>query len=114
MTCNCQSYNAQGAFTGDEPERILPYGKYFPEDNRETVCVDACIADVVEGLWEAGVKTSASCCGHTGQAPIANGRPNVIIAAPAQAQLAFKVLAADHRDWFVLFWAGAQTKAVRP
>lgn len=28
------------------------------------ICVDRCIVDQVVELWEAGVKTYGSCCGH--------------------------------------------------
>ena len=91
------------------PERILPHGKYFPNSPRQTVCVDSCIADVIEQLWEAGIRTVACCCGHNGRSPIANGGPNVMIADPSQAQMAFDILAADPRDWWVTFWAGKAT-----
>lgn len=104
--CDCQSYNGQGVFSGSVPEKVLPYRQYFPDQPRETVSVDACIADTIEALWAAGVKTGACCCGHGGQSPIANGRPNVMITDPSQAPLAFEVLAKDAREWWVQFWAG--------
>lgn len=45
--CNCHSYNFQSGETPNAvltvPENILAF-----TDGRETVCVDACIADVVK------------------------------------------------------------------
>ena len=103
--CDCQSYNRPD-LGGTVPERVLPYAKYFPNSARDTVCVDDCIADMMEKLWAAGVVTGACCCGHNGQSTIANGRPNVMIVDPRQAQIAHDILAADPRDWWVAFWAG--------
>lgn len=104
--CDCQSYNGQGVWAGSTPEASLPYGKYFPESGITTVSVDACIAETMERLWVAGVRTGACCCGHNGQSPIANGNPNVMIIDPSQAQTAFDVLASDPRKWWVQLWAG--------
>ena len=103
--CNCISYNAP-EWGGTDQEAVLPYQKYFPLSDRDTVCVDACIAPVIEKLWAAGIKTGACCCGHNGKAQICNGMPNVMIVDPSQAQAAFDILAADHRRWWVAFWAG--------
>ena len=105
MTCNCISHNARD-WGGSDPEVVLPYKKYFPHSERDTVCVDACIAVTMERLWAAGVKTGACCCGHNGKSAIANGRPSVMIVDPSQAQLAFDVLSSDSREWWVQFWAG--------
>lgn len=33
------------------------------------VCVDACIAPVIEALWEEKIWTENCCCGHNGQFP---------------------------------------------
>lgn len=104
--CDCISYNRSDESGGSTPEAVLPYRKYFPGSAKETVCVDACIAETIERLWAAGVITGACCCGHNGRSPIANGRPSVMIADPAQAELAFDVLASDPRAWWVQFWAG--------
>lgn len=67
-SCNCASYNAA---TPGDPEVILTIKDYFPEmiSDRETVCVDRCIAPVVQLLWQAGIWTLNSCCGHNKEAP---------------------------------------------
>ena len=36
---------------------------------RETVCIDACIAMIVQHLWSCGVVTLGSCCGHGRERP---------------------------------------------
>lgn len=104
--CNCLSYNAGGDLGGSAPERVILYRKYFPDSERETVCVDECIADMIEKLWAAGVKTCACCCGHNGQSRIANGNANVMLSDPAQAQLAHEILSRDNRPWWISIWAG--------
>ena len=99
MTCDCHSYNAG---TGSTPEVVLHQERYFPDANKDEVCVDACIAEQIEALWFAGVRTRGSCCGHNG----AFGPPSVVIASPSDAILASRVLSRDKRSWHVLFWAG--------
>lgn len=103
--CNCRTNSDPE--TG-KPEKLLNQSKYFPDAERKTVPVDACIANVIENLWRAGVRTIACCCGHNGTIPVGNGKPNVVLAGPEYAQAAYEVLANDRRDWWVIFWAGRQ------
>jgi hypothetical protein len=50
---------------------ILDIHAAFPHviTDSPTVCVDHCIAPVVQALWRAGVLTLNSCCGHNAEAP---------------------------------------------
>lgn len=34
------------------------------DDYKETVGVDACLAEEIKNLWEQGIKTTGCCCGH--------------------------------------------------
>lgn len=63
MTCNCYSYNW---CVGETPEVVLEVPKdLLPIIRRETVCVDACMADDIKALWKAGIVTHGACCGHS-------------------------------------------------
>lgn len=69
--CNCHSYN--GA-TGDAPEVVLtpPAGIGMTRADggvKDEVCVDACIAHVISYLWDHGIVTQGSCCGHGKRLP---------------------------------------------
>lgn len=99
--CQCISYNRPD-LGGTEPEVVLDYAKYFPDTGSPKICVDPCIADVMERLWEAGVRTRGCCCGHNGQLGTA---PTVYIEDPKSAVDAVRVLSEDERDWNVVFWA---------
>ena len=103
--CDCKSYN-NPELGGGAPEVILDHAKYFPDTSRPTICVDACIADAIEALWAAGVRTGGCCCGHNGKVPFGNGKPSVILEDASQSALASDVLKTDSRDWFVCVWAG--------
>lgn len=59
-TCNCHSYNWE---IGTEPERVVPKPDWLHKQG-DTVSLDACIADLVLELWDNGVRTLSSCCGH--------------------------------------------------
>lgn len=98
--CDCQSYNLPET-TGNVPEVILDPRPHF-DFATKTVCVDACIADQIEALWLAGVFTKGCCCGHN------KDYPSVFLHRAADAELAEKVLAADIRQWRVMFWAGGE------
>lgn len=105
--CDCRY--ASDPKTG-VPEAVLDQSKYFPNTERPRVSVDSCIADVIERLWEAGVKTGGCCCGHNGT----KGPPSVFLLGPQYAERAFEVLAEDNRDWSVMFWAGKGVNRMQP
>ncbi|MEA4862695.1 MAG: hypothetical protein VB042_05255 [Victivallaceae bacterium] len=58
--CNCRSYNKQ---VGQRAERQIDL---CHNGEKHTVCVDACIADLIQEINNAGVVTVGSCCGHSG------------------------------------------------
>ena len=99
MTCGCISYNQPKSYQ-TTPEVPMDFAKHFPDTGRPIICIDACISEVMERLWAAGVRTSGCCCGHNGPPP------SVILDDPRNAEKAFEILAQDHRDWHVFFWAG--------
>lgn len=71
--CDCKSYNAQ---VGTVEEVVLPQPDWLPEGERKNgVPVDACIAKVVQHLWDNGVPTLSSCCGHNHRF----GSPNIVL-----------------------------------
>lgn len=53
--CNCK--NIKPGSYANQILVILPWGK-------EYVGIDACILSTLHKLWNAGVKTIESCCGH--------------------------------------------------
>lgn len=60
----CHSYN--GDF-GSTPEVLLTMlTSIMPDGEREykKVAIDACIAPVIQYLWDNDVYTGGSCCGH--------------------------------------------------
>ncbi|QDP67012.1 MAG: hypothetical protein Unbinned3138contig1000_54 [Prokaryotic dsDNA virus sp.] len=66
MTCKCISYNQPRPWQTDQ-ERVLQcpdWAMALFQNARPTICVDACIADAVQALWDAHVWTYGSCCGH--------------------------------------------------
>lgn len=66
MKCNCASLNRPES-TGSKPPVALDPNKFFKWDTPgKVVYVDACISDEVRVLWEAGIWTKGSCCGHNG------------------------------------------------
>ena len=94
--CDCQSYNRPES-TGATPEVVLDYAMYFPDTNRPTVCVDACIAPVIERLWSEGIRTRHSCCGHNGLF----GSASVGLDEPDSVARAAEILREDGRHWRV-------------
>lgn len=67
--CNCISYNLPEDYQ-TEPERVLtPPPDIAVSLGRTSICVDACIADLIVDLWTAGFVTLSCCCGHNGRHP---------------------------------------------
>lgn len=92
--CRCQSYNHPGQ-GGDQKEVALPAPTW---SGKKTICVDVCIADAIQMLWENGMETLGCCCGHGKE------NPTVIIAEHMDGQRAKQLLAAEGRHWRVMQW----------
>ena len=90
--CDCWSYNAN--------EGVTPNAVLTLPPNGQTVCVDACIAHVIEHLWSRRIWTSGCCCGHGKQLP------SVVLSEGAQSIPAvFAAIAeVDRREWEVMRW----------
>lgn len=95
--CNCESYN-QGDGTG-VPEVVLTPEDINLTDGKTSVCVDACISDVVLHLWKSGLPTLNSCCGHN------KSEPSVVIPEECDPQEYIKAIGEiDNREWHILRW----------
>ncbi len=64
------------------------------------ICIDACIAGVVLAVWDQGVRTLGSCCGH-GKRP-----PSLVLTEDVeQPALARQVMGElGDRTWELLQW----------
>jgi hypothetical protein len=94
-TCDCHSYN--GDF-GEKPE--VPLDPPSWSDRTQPIMVDACIAHVVQHLWNQGVVTLSSCCGH-GKRP-----PSVVLSGDPWSPIEVQQTIADvdGRAWDVYQW----------
>lgn len=90
MSCNCRSYNWE---IGEVPERILGY-----PFTGNTVCIDACIAHVLEHLWENGIETLGSCCGH------GKDSPSIVLSQDNAERVRRLIADVDNRQFKLLFW----------
>lgn len=97
--CDCKSYNSE---VGSIPEVILPRPGWLPDGVRVNgVPVDACIATTVAKLWERGILTASSCCGHNGLL----GNPSLVLGENVDPVEAAKVLMEiDSRQWDLKQW----------
>jgi len=97
--CDCLSHNAQ---VGSVPERVLERPAWLPAGERPNgVPVDACIADTIQALWDEGVETLSSCCGHNG----VFGPPTLVLADGVDADRVRSTLATlDPRVWRLQQW----------
>ena len=99
--CNCYSYNM---VIGKTPEvgLIAPSWshKSLNDHPANLIMVDACIAETIKELWNRGIETLSSCCGHNIY------EPSVVVSL-AQRPDCYKILKEiDERkpNWFVLSW----------
>ena len=91
--CSCESYNLG---IGTIPNKILTL------PNGEEVCIDACIANVIQHLWNDGILTLNSCCGH------GRNKPSIILGQGCTKKDAAFIRASikqvDNRDFDLLSW----------
>ena len=92
--CACRSYNTE---TGAIPETVLtPPDWLKTKTGRETICVDACIVNDIQKLWDAGIETWGSCCGHATALS-----PTVIVGTVEQEQQAKELLGDRFVVWSI-------------
>lgn len=65
--CNCVdvdigSYGNQICVV--PPDCVILYLNEPEKRQRLTVCLDLCLVEEVVGLWNKGITTTGSCCGH--------------------------------------------------
>lgn len=78
---------------------VVDAPSWLRREGRYTVCLDGCIADVVVALWERGVVTLGSCCGHGKQ------RPSLVLEESQDPDLIGCYLRdVDDRDWCLMQW----------
>lgn len=99
--CTCYSYNADWP-PKDAPDTAPTVVLEVPGEDR-TVCVDACIADVVRTLMQEGFAFSGSCCGHN------LNPPSLILASDNDSGVTIALLRSrleqlDPRPWTILRW----------
>ena len=96
--CLCKSYNNPEQRQVVE-EKILTY-----PFTGKAVSIDDCIADTILFLWNKGIRTTGSCCGHNRDNPSVileqdNATEDIVLAA-------LQVIrdSGDLRDWDILSW----------
>jgi len=91
--CDCRSYN----ISADGGNEVVVDAPEWSE--RDTICLDACIAVTVQELWERGLHTLGSCCGHNKE------NPNIVIPTNSDPQDYFTALKdIDKREWTIFRW----------
>ena len=59
---------------GTDEEVILTVPEFW-DYHKETICVDYCLAPVIQHLWDNKIITEGCCCGHNGK----YGKPSIIL-----------------------------------
>lgn len=95
---NCYSYNKG---VGELREVVLQRPDWLPDGERlNGVPVDACIADVVQHLWDNGIHTLGSCCEH------GKANPSLVLSQSEDNYELIQSLIAekDSRSWSLKQW----------
>ena len=99
--CKCHSYNKDNPDSEKDMEVILTP----PEQlgiGRDSVCVDACISNVINHLWDSGIATLNSCCGHNKE------MPSIVIQSGCNEEIAEivkrKIAEVDPRQFTIMSW----------
>ena len=99
--CDCSSYNRPD-LGGSTAPTILTTPEWFTHQPNKEIAIDACIAADIQSLWDSGIETLNSCCGHNG----AFGDASVVILDAKDAPTTNNVLKQSGRVWMVQFWSG--------
>ena len=63
IKCFCKKDNTFGEYK-NTVEMHTPFTYNLGGRDKDTACIDGCIASDIAYLWYNGVKTLNSCCGH--------------------------------------------------
>lgn len=95
--CNCHSYNKAN---GSTPEVVLKPPEHLID--KESICIDACVAPLIQALWDNNIRTESSCCGH------GKIKPSIVFMShmPQRDLINAKELidTLDGRDFDMLMW----------
>lgn len=105
----CHSYNAD---IGTVREVTLPAPSW---SEREWISVDYCIAEVIQHLWDNGIVTLGSCCGHGGKIDSGKKLPSIILGQGIKNYAKIKEIIAekDKRTYTLLQWKLVQADRVK-
>ncbi len=82
--CHCVNIE-MGSY---ENQTVLDYPKWFVS-GKKAAGIDNCILEEIKGLWEKGIQTTESCCGHNKAPGYISVLPEYI---PAMMELGYKHL----------------------
>ena len=95
--CYCKSYSGFNEAHDGAEEVILPRPAWSQKENG--ICVDACISEAIQILWQNNVVTRGCCCGHN------KTNPSVIIDDNEDPSRVLQLLKEnDGRNWIVHRW----------
>ena len=93
--CDCKPGTGDGVLMTMPPE-------VAKERLRRTIKVDRCIAAVIFSLWNNGISTLGSCCGHN------KANPSVVVEAGYDKEQLDRIVQiidkVDKREWDVQRW----------
>ena len=96
--CKCISNNQPEDWQTD---KLVPL-KY---DDSGIVGIDFCIATTIKHLWDNGIATGGSCCGHNQENPSIVIQKNKLEPAKKEAEKIRKLIAeVDDREWIIYSW----------
>jgi hypothetical protein len=98
--CNCRSYNLD---IGSTPEVIMVWPWGDSPDFDYSVAIDACISHVIRRLWDAGINTQNSCCGHNKEKPSIIFDENSLSKSRAD-EIRKIIKEVDDRDFDIICW----------
>jgi len=96
--CNCESYNNPMSTNNNSSVQVKIL--YNPFNSDKETCIDSCIADHINALWQAAIPTLSCCCGHN------RFQPSVVLSDSDDAKEAKRVLGEfnDGRRWEITAW----------
>lgn len=105
--CKCVSNNRPRPEQTDQLVRLEVPRAFTPEaEHPRSVSIDACIAPVIKHLWDSGIWTLNSCCGHNGL--FGDSRPSIIfdqnLTQEKADEIRRTIAEVDDREFRILSW----------
>lgn len=104
VKCDCVSNNNPQQWQKTPLVPLHPPNNWFPHREGRPIGIDACIAHVIQHLWNKKIVTLNSCCGHGKSSPMIVMGDDCRLKKGDRVRVYDEIAKIDDREWRLFVW----------